>query len=89
MDRIHWTDDGWPYVGSPGERSQPTPFVAEHGEEAQQSQAESHSEVIESRSAALSEVGEGDFLQKVSSYFDLRPPYPTYVISKPLVIEVK
>ena len=34
LDRIHWTDDGWPYVGSHRERSHSTPFVVEHGEEA-------------------------------------------------------
>ena len=26
VDKILWTDDGWPYVGSPSQTPQPAPF---------------------------------------------------------------
>ena len=75
IDKIKWTDDGWPHIGSASETPQKAPFQIDQGKNF----------VIDVRQSPPKRTKRMNFLDKVARYFDLRPPYPLYIFYDPVL----
>ena len=85
IDKVEWTEDGWPHIGSASETPQKAPVEIQ--------QPSSVIDVLDVRQSSSSSSSSQrrttkrmNFLDKVARYFDLRPPYPLYILYDPVLL---
>ena len=72
IDKIEWREDGWPHIGSASDTLQKAPVEIKEGS------------VIDRKSPERRK--RMNFLDKVERYFNLRPPYPLYILYDPVLL---